>query len=367
MRAVRADVDEERAVASQGLDQDRAAPRQRLRWPDLAGLGWPWDRLTAKASPVGRDGSTPPATGAGALPPRVEIRVKRWGRRRAAEPLDDSLYGVLGVRPGAADWEIQVAYRRRAAALAQRQVPHRTDLRELNAAYEVLGNPARRAEYDRQRALPPALEPPPDAVSVRYPHLRRAHREQRSGGGGLAELAGVTLVLGLSVLAAVVFLSRFTPDLSPVASLARQLGLGQAERPTASAATVTVGDVPLAAPSAPSPSPGGSPALPLARQFEGSTVTPSATSPRPNTTVTLVVKLRRNGQPAANVDTWAVAQYRTTRERNPATGAIKTDATGTAAIPVNLGNATPGFEIKITVFGLVEGQELSWPTSVTPR
>lgn len=68
--------------------------------------------------------------------------------------ISEDLYAVLGVQPNAEDIVIIAAYR----ALAQRYHPdkwvgdsaeaHRR-MSEINAAYEILGNKSRRAEYDR--------------------------------------------------------------------------------------------------------------------------------------------------------------------------------------------------------------------------
>lgn len=64
------------------------------------------------------------------------------------------LYAVMGLDARASDDAIRYAYRRRAARLLDaRWRPGRAARRlaELNAAYEILGKPDRRADYDRQR------------------------------------------------------------------------------------------------------------------------------------------------------------------------------------------------------------------------
>lgn len=63
--------------------------------------------------------------------------------------MHSSLYIVLGVTADASDDEIKAAYRQRALALH----PDRTGadgapFRELQAAYEILSDPARRRAYD---------------------------------------------------------------------------------------------------------------------------------------------------------------------------------------------------------------------------
>lgn len=72
-----------------------------------------------------------------------------------------SLYEVLGVDGAATDVELRRAYHRRARALHpdrhagepedRRQVAERA-MRELNAAWEVLGDAERRRRYDAERA-----------------------------------------------------------------------------------------------------------------------------------------------------------------------------------------------------------------------
>jgi curved DNA-binding protein CbpA len=77
------------------------------------------------------------------------------------------LYELLGVRPGAPAAEITRAYHRRARVLHPDAQPGRAGqaarFRELEAAYRVLSDPARRAAYDgglRRAAARPAATPP---------------------------------------------------------------------------------------------------------------------------------------------------------------------------------------------------------------
>jgi len=97
-------------------------------------------------------------------------------------------YKILQVDPEAEDEVIQAAYRR----LAQKYHPDRTSGAEamermvsINAAWELIGEPARRAAYDksvRQRSATPATggtpwpgaaTPPPSATSTTPPPARR--------------------------------------------------------------------------------------------------------------------------------------------------------------------------------------------------
>jgi DnaJ-class molecular chaperone len=68
-------------------------------------------------------------------------------------------YKTLGVSRGATPREIKVAYYR----LAQEYHPDKTKgdqslaekAKEINSAYEILSNPAKRAEYDRTQSEKP--------------------------------------------------------------------------------------------------------------------------------------------------------------------------------------------------------------------
>ena len=91
----------------------------------------------------------------------------------------DDFYRILQVDPSAHDDVIQAAYRR----LALRYHPDRNPSAEaarvmtrINAAYEVLSDPARRARYDRRRGTPSraAPRPAPTEPEVRTRVSRRA-------------------------------------------------------------------------------------------------------------------------------------------------------------------------------------------------
>jgi hypothetical protein len=129
--------------------------------------------------------------------------------------------------------------------------------------------------------------------------------------------------------------------------------------PTATPAAVAT---PTPAPATPTPAP-----TTVADRFAGSTVTVSSANPPLNSPETILVQLRRDGQPAANVEVWSTVQYRTTLERWPATGSVRTDQTGAASITFNVGQATPGYQVEVHVFARVDGEEPSWSTTFTPR
>ena len=91
---------------------------------------------------------------------------------------DGGLYGRLNVAPGASPAEISQAYRRLAQAFHPDTHPADADapgrFRAITEAYEVLGDPQRRARYDRSRhqaprpSFRPAARPGP-ARSVPAP------------------------------------------------------------------------------------------------------------------------------------------------------------------------------------------------------
>ena len=310
--------------------------------------------------------------------PRPRLAL-RWPARAPRRPLErhPGLYGVLGVAPTATAAEIHFAYRSQAAGLARSRFARPKELRELNAAYEVLGNPARRRDYDYQRAavtvpaLPSASGRPSDQVAgtTHYPRLRHAHRDRRSQ-PAFTDLVGVAVVLVTAVVAAYMILSRVDVDLSPLNAMGGLLGLRGSGRPA------TIAEVPITAVTptvvVPTPAPGETPLpqptpLPLQDQFDGSSLTLSDSQPPQGTTVTALVRLQRNGQPVADVPVYVTATYRTTSERWPSSGPARTDARGAAAIPFNIGDATRGFEVKVVAHADVEGTDLTWESAFTPR
>ena len=89
-------------------------------------------------------------------------------------------YQLLGVPPGASGGEITRAWRRRAAAehpdRRPRDAAAPARFRALTEAYQVLGNPARRAAYDRSRGDQPgpgpaAPEGPAAGTAGKWPHV----------------------------------------------------------------------------------------------------------------------------------------------------------------------------------------------------
>jgi hypothetical protein len=277
---------------------------------------------------------------------------------------DPGLYAVLGLDPGVPDAQIQTAYRRLAAKLLGNSSKDGQALKQLNVAYEVLGNPLRRAEYDRLRlvshslsgAAPTPLRPGAKA-KTRITRRRRPRHAVQPRYAGIGDVLVVLTVVGLSVLAGVLIIPHLSINLSALNALQNVLPLSNSRRvidTTATAAPAT------RAPTA-TPLPG------VAARFAGSSASVSDPSPAQNAPENVIIRLRRDGKPAANFDVWATVKYRTVEERWPSSGALKTDANGGATISFNVGGATPNFPVTVQVFAQVDDQQLSWSTSFTPH
>jgi hypothetical protein len=301
--------------------------------------------------------------------PRTEIiPVNGAASAQVANVVPDAgLYAVLGLDPSVPDAEIQTAYRRQAAKLHADDARDNTALRRLNVAYEVLGNTARRAEYDRaQRSTPnglavartPIQPTDPRKGSAASTRRRRPRHVVQPRYAGFGDVLVVLVVVGLAVVAGVLIIPRVSINLSALNSLSNVLPVSITSR---RAIDVTVTAVPTRAAPTATPRPG------LADRFAGSTVTVSSTTPARNSAQNISVRLRRDGQPAANVDVFATLQYRTTEERWPTSGSVRTDASGSATIPFNVGAATPGYQVQVHVFAQADDQQLSWSTAFTPR
>jgi hypothetical protein len=278
---------------------------------------------------------------------------------------DPGLYAVLGLDPSVSDAAILTAYRRQAAKLLSSGATNTHAMRELNVAYEVLGNPVRRAEYDRMRlAQMFALAPPtPVRSGAKGPTNVGRRTRPRSivqpTSSGLPDVLVVLTVVGLAVVAGMLIVPRVSINLSALNVLQNVLPLVATTRRAADTATST--PVPPTAVPTVTVSPGA------AARFAGSTVAVSDTTPAANTVQNVVVHLRRDGQPAANVDVWSTVQYRTTQERWPPTGAQTTDASGATTISFNVGKPTPNYPVTVKVYAQVDNEQPSWSTSFTPR
>jgi hypothetical protein len=274
------------------------------------------------------------------------------------------LYAVLGLDPSASGLEIQTTYRRMAARLLRRGYDNQ-ELKQLNVAYEVLGNPARREEYDRMRlrqAVSPPGAPTPiragGKVATRVTRRRRPRQAVQPHYPGLGDVMVVLTVVGLAVVAGFLLIPRVSINLSALNAVQAVLPLSNSSRPVIN---VTVTAVPTpAATATPEPS--------VSAQYSSSTVGVSNPAPAQNSSESVQIHLRRDGQPVAKADVWASVQYRTTQERWPATGTVQTDSTGAATITFNIGPATPNYPVTVHVFAQVAGdQQLSWSTTFTPH
>jgi len=106
-------------------------------------------------------------------------------------------YGILQVHPKAEKEVIDAAYRKLAAKYHPdvSKAPDAIEkMKQINAAYEVLSDPVKRAAYDAARgAVPPPEAPPHAATRPRYPS--RAWRSLMIP-AGLILLAVVAMRLG---------------------------------------------------------------------------------------------------------------------------------------------------------------------------
>jgi molecular chaperone DnaJ len=110
----------------------------------------------------------------------------------AADHGGPDLYQLLGVARGASHQEIVLAWRRRARAEHPDARPADADapgrFRALAGAWQVLGDPARRAAYDRALARERQRAAQVPAAPGRVPVRRGAGP---GGSGGITPLAGV--------------------------------------------------------------------------------------------------------------------------------------------------------------------------------
>jgi DnaJ domain len=277
---------------------------------------------------------------------------------------DPGLYAVLGLDPSVSDEEIQITYRRLAARLLGGGSREHAAMRQLNVAYEVLGTRVRRDEYDRLRLaqlLAPGAPPqilPGAKAPTRVTRRRRPRHAVQPNYAGFSYVFVVLVVVGLAVAAGALFiLPRLSINLSALNALQSVMPLPQPTRsPISGTTTPATTAVPV-----PTPAPG------VAARFAGSSVSVSNPNPARNTVENVLVKVRRDGQPAANTDVWATVKYNTVEERWPTTGTVKTDSAGAATLSSNIGNATAEHPVEVHVFALVDDQQTSWSTTFTPR
>jgi hypothetical protein len=278
---------------------------------------------------------------------------------------DPGLYAVLGLDPSVPDREIQTTYRRMAARLMGSGSRENQALRQLNVAYEVLGNPARRIEYDRQRmhqalvAGTPTPIRPGAKATTRVSRRRRPRHIVQPRYAGLGDVMVVLTVVGLAVVAGFLLIPRLSINLSALNALQVVMPLASSSNPRRGPdATATA---------APTAAPTVTPLPSVAARYAGSTVSVSNPTPPQNSSENVQIHLRRDGQPLANAEVWSTVDYRTTQERWPTAGTVKTDPAGTASIAFNIGGATPNYPVTVHVYTQADDQQLSWSTTFTPK
>jgi hypothetical protein len=327
----------------------------------------------------------------------------------AASMLDDEppdaipgipdLYGVLGVDPRASDDIIRYAYRKKAAKLHDaRWRPGRAARRlaELNAAYEILGKPDRRADYDRQRARMYYYQ-----QAVRQEQIlddqsglssgagRQRSNRGRAGGlmprapRGLLEAVAIIGVVVIAIYAGYTVLGNSNlVDLGKVQDAGAALGLPVRPRtvPTASPAPVlpvgltpTPRQVIVPAVNVPSPTATTAPTPAVTEAATGpvrSAVRVSNPSPPRRSEINVVMKLTRGNSnaPVVGAPVYLIAHYKTIDERFPAGDAtVPTNEIGEAMIVFNIGDATAGFPVNVDVVAKVDGEEQKVQTTFLPR
>jgi hypothetical protein len=306
------------------------------------------------------------------------------------------LYAVLGVDPRSSDDIIRYAYRRKAAKMHDaRWRPGRAarQLAELNAAYEILGKPDRRADYDRQRArysyyqqpgLPggPTAPLPQSAISGGTARNARAlpSRRLRIPTGLIQAIVVIGVVAAAMYGGYTLVNSANLIDLAAIReSATRIISMGRAQTsPIASPTAIPVLATPtprqvIVPPVLPSPgtSLSASPTPPATRTVaESVRATARINNPAParGTEVSVVMRLTRESAPLRNVPVFAVAHYKTVDERFPANeGTVATNDLGESTITFNIGDATAGFPVNVDLIATVDDEQVKAQTSFLPR
>jgi hypothetical protein len=297
------------------------------------------------------------------------VRLKRQSQRASGD-----LYAVLGVSADAPDEAIRFAYRRRASGLMDRRWrPGKAarDLAELNAAYEILGTPDRRADYDRRRSTSQPGDSPLNGVH----HARPASGSAGVRGGGLLEIVAIVAVIIFAGYVGYTLVNtRSLVDLSFVLDAGESVGLpvrkrtAPAPKPAADTPPRPIATaLPTSAPPAPPPTLAPAEPKPAGDAYEGTSVSVDNPNPARRSPIGIGIKIMRDGKPVDGSEIYAVAHFRTLDERWPASGVVTTDGNGEARITSNVGEATPGHEVKVDVIANVDGEQVTRQVSFTPR
>jgi hypothetical protein len=308
------------------------------------------------------------------------------------------LYGVLGVDPRASDDIIRYAYRTKASKLHDANWrPGRAARRlaELNAAYEILGKPDRRADYDRQRARlyyyqratrqeqlmsgDTGVLPSGGDVAARPQRKSSGWRGPRAPRGLLEAVAIIGVVVVAFYAGYTVLGNSNIVDLTGLQDAGSAMGLPVKPRtvptvaPTQQAA-VLPSPTPrqVIVPGAVVPSPTAAPptaAAPTATPAPAKlAVRVSNPAPPRRTDVSIIVRLTRDTTPVAGAPVHLIVHYKTVEERFPENdGTVQTNVNGDATITFNVGDATAGFPVNVDVIGIVDNEQVQAQTTFMPR
>jgi DnaJ domain len=304
------------------------------------------------------------------------------------------LYAVLGVDARSSDDIIRYAYRKKAVKLHDaRWRPGRAARRlaELNAAYEILGKPDRRADYDRQRAriyyyqqaarqehlFDDSAALPPGPVHVQRSNRAPAGWLRAAAPRGLLEAIAIIGVVIVAIYAGYTVLGNGkVVDFGGIQDAGAAFGLPVRPRtvptvspaPVLAAPTATPRQVIVPADAQPSPTATAPPPTAAAAGPVQSTVRVSNPSPPRRSEINVLMRLTRDDRPVVGAPVYLVAHYRTVNERFPAGNrTVPTNENGEVLITFNVGDATAGFPVNLDAIAMVDGAEHKAQTTFVPR
>jgi curved DNA-binding protein CbpA len=161
--------------------------------------------------------------------------LERWEDRQVVGSGRESHYDVLGVTSDAPEEVIRAAYRALAAKYHPDRNPEDSDaelkLKRLNAAFQVLGDPAKRKQYDELARSPEGRdEYPLDAQQqARYDTARPRRPDAPASRVGFAKRSGFWVTMAvLSVVAMAGGLPRFIGGVCLLVSVLGLMGSREA-------------------------------------------------------------------------------------------------------------------------------------------